>query len=230
MQKNINAIDGQKSDIQKLLQHTENGITLEQVIKSSSRKEIDAALNSELRQLREKKIGIEADIKECEEEIKKLIDKERKKRILASFENRIKENYRLLNMPEVAAKQHGIRCECPKHSGSDRNRIIFGYFLAFISMIEANDSSCICPIVIDSPRQSDLDQKNWDSMLNLLKDRLSVDNQCILSVVEHSNIGFGGDTVVLDSPWHLLTKDDYKEAYSKIMPLLEFPDQQEFIF
>jgi len=230
LQKNISAIDDQKGEIQKLLQHAENGITLEQVIKSSSRKEIDTALNSELRQLREKKISIEADIQECEEAIKKLIDKERKKRVLASFESRIKENYKLLNMPEVAAKQHGIRCECPDHSGSDRNRIIFGYFLAFISMIEANASSCICPIVIDSPRQSDLDSKNWDSMLKLLKSKLPIGSQCILSVVEHSNIDFEGDEITLDNPWHLLTNADYKEAHSKIMPLLEFPDQQEFIF
>lgn len=230
LQKNISAIDDQKSEIQKLLQHTENGITLEQVIKSSSRKEIDTALNSELRQLREKKISIEADIQECEEEIKKLIDKERKKRVLASFESRIKENYKLLNMPEVAAKQHGIRCECPKHSGSDKTRIIFGYFLAFISTIEESAASCMCPIVIDSPKQSDLDSKNWDSMLKLLKSKLPIGSQCILSVVEHSNIDFEGDEITLDNPWHLLTSADYKEAHSKIMPLLEFPDQQEFIF
>ena len=229
-QKNINIIDDQKNEIQKLLQHTENGITLEQVIKSSSRKEIDAALNLELQQLKKKEIDLRTDISALEKEIKKLLDPERKKRILSDFENKIKENYKQLNMVAVALKQRGIQCECKKHSGSDKSRMIFGYFLAFISMIEKSDASCMCPIVIDSPKQNDLDPQNWDSLLLLLKNQLPENSQCILSVVEHSNVDFGGDEIILKKPWHLLTKDDYKEATAKILPLLDITNQTEFIF
>ena len=230
LQKRIDAIDDQKGEIQQLLQHAEHGITLEQVIKASGRKELDTAINTELSQLKDKRTELKADIEDYEKKIKQIIDPERKKRILASFKSRINENHRELNLVNVAINQKGIICECKQNSGSDNTRIIFGYFLAFISMIEDYTSSCLCPIVIDSPRQSDLDQKNWDSMLVLLKKRLSSGNQCILSVVEHSNIDFGGIEITLDKPWHLLTSDDYEEAYSKIMPLLEFPEPQEFIF
>ena len=70
-------------------------------------------------------------------------------------------------------------------------------------------------------------------MLTLLQKELPSGCQCILSLVEHTGIEFEGEEIVLDNSYHLLNEEDFQEAYSAIIPVVNGKNEQvqpEFSF
>ena len=213
--------------INQCLQCTQNEISLEQIIDISGRKQVNSILDAELMAIDAESFDIDKKIAVCNEELKKIENPDLRNEIHNEFSERIKSNYRKLGLLEFALQHKGIKCEFSKESGSDKTRIFFGYFLAFISIIAQRSSACFCPIVIDSPRQNDVDQEHWELMLKLLKEELPADSQCILSLVEHTGIEFEGEEIVLDKSYHLLNEEDFQEAYSAIIPVVNGKNEQE---
>ena len=213
--------------INQCLQYTQNDVSLDQIIKLSGRKQVNSLLAEELSSIDTESLDLKGKITACDSELKKIENPDFQKKIQNEFSKQIKSNYLELGLSELALGHKGIKCECSKESGSDKTRMIFGYFLALISVISERSSACFCPIVIDSPRQSDVDQKNWKLMLTLLKEQLSSKCQCILSLVEHTGIVFEGEEIVLDNPYQLLNEEDFQEAYSAIIPVANGKDKQE---
>ena len=219
LENEISRANFEVSEINRCLQETKNEVSLDQVINISGQKQVNAIFDTELDSMDSECRAIEEKLSKSDEELAKIVDSDRQKSIFDSFSEKIKANYRELNLLGRALAHKGYKCDCPKESGSDKTRLIFGYFLAFISTIEAQTSSCFCPIVIDSPRQNDVDQKHWLLMLKLLKKELSSESQCILSLVEHDSVDFEGSEIVLDVSEQLLNDDDFSQAYSTIISL-----------
>ena len=208
----IVAAKAEITKINQYLQYSKHGVSLEEIINISGRKQINNILDEELKAINSERIDLEDKITACDQELKKFINQDLQKKIYNDFSDQIKSNYRELDLLKLALEHNGIRCKTPHESGSDKTRMIYAYFLAFISIIFKRSSACFCPIVIDSPRQNDVDQKHWELMLKLLKNELPTDSQCILSLVEHTGIEFGGDEIVLDNSYHLLNEEDFQEA------------------
>ncbi len=229
----IVAAKAEITKINQYLQYSKHGVSLEEIINISGRKQINNILDEELKAINSERIDLEDKITACDQELKKFINQDLQKKIYNDFSDQIKSNYRELDLLKLALEHNGIRCKTPHESGSDKTRMIYAYFLAFISIIFKRSSACFCPIVIDSPRQNDVDQKHWELMLKLLKNELPTDSQCILSLVEHTGIEFGGDEIVLDNSYHLLNEEDFQEAYSAIIPVINGKNEQvqpEFSF
>lgn len=227
LENNISWTNAEIAKINQCLQYTKNDVSLEQIISMSGRKQVYSILDEELESINIEHIDLEQKITNCDKELKKFIKSDSQKKIFNDFSEQIKSNYKDLGLITLAFEHKGIKCELSKESGSDKTRLIFGYFLALISIIAKKSSACFCPIVIDSPRQNDVDQKNWELMLKLLKKELSSECQCILSLVDHTGIEFEGKEIVLDDPYHLLNEEDFREAYSTIIPVAIGKREQE---
>ena len=229
----IAAAKAEITKINQYLRYSKHGVSLEEIINISGRKQINNILDEELKTINAERIDLEDKINACDQKLKKFINQDVQKKIYDEFSDQIKSNYRKLDLLKLALKHNGIRCETPHESGSDKTRMIYAYFLAFISIIAQRSSACFCPIVIDSPRQNDVDQEHWELMLKLLKEELPAGSQCILSLVEHTGIEFEGEEIVLDNSYHLLNEEDFQEAYSAIIPVVDGKNEQvqpEFSF
>lgn len=219
LESDISSCNADIVKINRCLDYTQNAISLDDVINISGRKQVNAILDNELATINSQQTKIKSEIAECVEELDKILNRDLQNRIQEEFSNQIKSNYRKLSLSQWAAQHKGIKCECNTESGSVRTRMIFGYFLALISIIKKRSTACFCPIVIDSPRQNDVDSPNWKLMLELLKEELPTESQCIMSLIEHDGVDYEGEEIVLDNARHLLNTNDFSEAYSAIIAL-----------
>ena len=74
--------------------------------------------------------------------------------------------------------------------------------------------------VVDSPRQQDQDDENWETMLHYLRDNRKT-SQFILALVDDCDVDFGGTVIDLKNQNQVLHKEGYKSAMDEMRPLID---------
>ena len=77
------------------------------------------------------------------------------------------------------------------------------------------------PIVIDSPKQQDLDTNGKDKFISLCTDDLSKNNQVIIGAVSLESNMHGYHQIELKEKYSLLNSEKYEIAFNNIMPFYE---------
>ncbi|TBT85167.1 hypothetical protein D5E71_18200 [Vibrio parahaemolyticus] len=77
------------------------------------------------------------------------------------------------------------------------------------------------PIVIDSPKQQDLDKEGTEKLISLCTEDLGVNNQVIIGAVSLESNMHGYHQLELTEKYSLLKSDGYEKAYDEIMPYYE---------
>ncbi|HDT0636424.1 TPA: hypothetical protein QIB88_004686 [Escherichia coli] len=87
--------------------------------------------------------------------------------------------------------------------------------------MKSNSSVENMPIVIDSPKQQDLDPEHTHKLIKLCLDGFSLTNQIIIGTVGYESFMDGFNSIKLENKYHLLNDEHYDNVYSQLMPLFE---------
>ena len=207
-------------DIEKLLTKKRNKIALQDVLRREGQKDVSNSLNLEIEEINQRIGRLGTSAESLQSQVKELDDRKRAKEIKNYYLKEMQgllESLNVVNILEASYKS--LHCTI-KESGSDLPRAILAYYLALNSTISEYGTSTICPMVVDSPRQQDQDNENWEKMLHYLRDNQQA-SQFILATVDDCDVDFGGTVIELKKQNQVLQRKGYKSAMVEIRPLIK---------
>ncbi|ATD05070.1 hypothetical protein PTE01_34160 [Pseudoalteromonas tetraodonis GFC] len=210
------------SELNSMMQEVRGELTLQDVIKSQASKEVEFTFDEQIKSLHEK-IGaqttaLEALIKKQNE----FTDKKRTQSINDDFKSYLSIAQEKLGIgsPIIAPLiQYGKITK--SKTGSRSPRSIFAYHYGLLKTMEKHSSVSMLPIVIDSPKQQDLDTEGTEKLIALCTEDLGKNNQVIIGAVSLESNMHGYHQIELTEKYSLLKSEGYEEAYNQIMPFYE---------
>ncbi len=210
------------SELNSMMQEVRGELTLQDVIKSQASKEVEFTFDEQIKSLHEKigaqKTALEALIKEQNE----FTDKKRTQSINDDFKSflAIAQEKLGIGSPIIAPLiQYGKITK--SKTGSRSPRSIFAYHYGLLKTMEKHSTVSMLPVVIDSPKQQDLDTEGTEKLIALCTEDLGRNNQVIIGAVSLESNMRGYHQIELTDKYSLLKSDDYEKAYNEIMPFYE---------
>lgn len=217
----FSVVRNESKSIDELFEQKQGELKLRDIIESEGRKEVKGILLRELDTI-DSNIGkCEVEISELEKIMKQYDNRERKKEITSVYFEAIKEF--MIELSVLKLKENTFkRIDCNiKETGSDLPRALLAYYFSILNVISRYSTSTLCPIILDSPKQQDLDDKNWKKMLFFISKNQPNNSQIIISLVDDMNVSMGGDSIELDTKYSLLTSDEFEKISDEISPYIE---------
>ncbi|EAC0390249.1 AAA family ATPase [Salmonella enterica subsp. enterica serovar Newport] len=208
--------------LQELILETQSEITLHDVIKSAAYHEIESTFVSQLDELFSEIGRKQGELAELQEELEVFNDKKRTSNINESFKEYFAKALTELGVENT--KVGGLTSYntiTKGKTGSRGPRGIFAFHYALLSVMKKNPSIENMPIVIDSPKQQDLDSEHTHKLIKLCLDEFSTTNQIIIGTVGYESFMDGFHSIKLENKYHLLNDEHYDKVYAQLMPLFE---------
>lgn len=200
------------ASISKTLERKKGDLVVRDVIQAEGRKELRTVVQGEMAE-KDKLIKDRlAEIDKFKEEVKTWTDRKRKKRISGEFVTVMRRFLDALAVVDMAEKMYkGIYVASLAESGSNLSRALAAYYFAILHTIPQDSTSAFCPIIVDSPRQQDQDDPNWNRILEFIRDNQPANSQLVLGVVDDMGVDFGGKVIELkNDKYHMLLQDQYE--------------------
>ena len=210
------------SELIEMMREVKGELTLNDVIKSQASKEVEFTFDEQVRELHEKIGKLTKDHDELVEKQNEYTDSKRTKIINDDFKGFLSTAQNKLGIasPVIAPLVQYSKITKSK-TGSRSPRSIFAYHYGLLKTMEKHSSVTMLPIVIDSPKQQDLDKEGTEKLISLCTDDLGLKNQVIIGAVSLEENMHGYHQLELKQKYSLLSEESYGIAYSKIMPLYE---------
>lgn len=208
--------------LQALILETRSEITLHDVIKSAAYHEIESTFVSQLDELFVEIGRKQGELTKLQEELEVYNDKNRTQKINQSFKGYFSKALKELGVENT--KVGGLTSYntiTKGKTGSRGPRGIFAFHYALLSVMKSNASVENMPIVIDSPKQQDLDPEYTHKLIKLCLDEFSPTNQIIIGTVGYESFMDGFHSIKLENKYHLLNNEHYDKVYAQLMPLFE---------
>jgi hypothetical protein len=207
------------TELKEMLSEVKGEITLRDVISSEANKNVLETFLSQIEEI-ETEIGkLEVKIRSLEDDIKGLSDKNKSTQINKTFKNALSSIAIKINLknPVLAPLVQHVKITKGK-TGSRSPRAIFAYYFALWKTILEHTSTPFFPLVIDSPRQQDLDVKNTRKLIDALLKEFNNGTQIIVGSVPFDETLKGDKEIILTKEFSLLQSDEYDKSWSKISP------------
>lgn len=218
----LDEIKLESEGLEGLILDTKSEITLHDLVRSAAYKEIYTTFASQLEHLSEK---IDRELKalsDLQDDLKVYDDKKRTARINANFKATFAHALKELGVEN--SKVGGLisyNASTKGKTGSRGPRGIFAFHYALLSVSKLNSSVVNMPIVIDSPKQQDLDKEHTHKLIKLCLDEFSNTNQIIIGTVDDESFMDGFSKIKLEEKYQLLNVNRFDAVYEEIMPLFE---------
>ncbi|OJA07217.1 ATP-binding protein [Halomonas sp. QHL1] len=209
-------------ELKEMMQEVKGELSLNDVIKSQASKEVEFTFDEQIRELYEKIGEFTARQEKLTKQQNKYIDKNRTKKINNDFKGFLSfaQNKLGIKSPVIAPLVQYSKITKSK-TGSRSPRAIFAYHYGLLKTIEKYSTVAMLPIVIDSPKQQDLDKEGTEKLIALCTDDLALNNQVVIGAVSLEENMHGYHQIELKEKYSLLSEKNYQIAYDKIMPLYE---------
>lgn len=207
--------DEYSRQLQTLLDSKTSNYTLKDLISREAVKEHLNTLSEEANEIIKELNNLDAENLSIEAKIKLLKDNDKTKAIKEDFSRFIKRAYIKLKLSgsDKAAKNYkGL----VKETGSDRAREILAYFFTVIHLIWDNQELYRMPIIIDTPKQQDIDDDNYERMLTFIKESLPEDAQFVIGMVEPDMHRFDDVNIQLSDDRSVLNTASFEEVSKEI--------------
>jgi hypothetical protein len=202
-----------------LLAVKRESITLKQVLSREGKREADSALNDRKDELAKELLQFAADLKLLAKQLKALTDKKRGDEITAFYVARMR-SY-LFSLKSSLHEDTYKKVDCSvKETGSNLPRALLAYYFSLLHTIWKYGDGTYCPIVIDSPNQQAQDKTNLTAILGFIRDNQPAGSQIILGLEDDLGLNIPGHKVELDSKYHLLKPEQYRETADLVLPML----------
>jgi len=208
------------AELKSMLKEIKGELTLQDIIKSQASKQVELTFESQIRELNEligQLIGRKTLLLE---EIGEYTDKKRTKKINDSFKESLKFAQNELGIQDPiqgTILQYGKITK--SETGSRAPRAILAYHYALLKTIEDKSTIPMLPVVIDSPKQQDPDEKTIKKLCDLCVNGLSDKNQLIIGSVSFEEGNHELRILKMEDKYSLLKHDLYEQVYNQIMPL-----------
>ncbi|OIR00550.1 chromosome partition protein Smc [mine drainage metagenome] len=210
--------DFRLTKINALLQKKRGRIKLKDVIEAEGEKKAYTLMRAEVDRLTSQIEKLSFEIEKLEERLRSITDKKHQEEVEQFYLMEMTRFIDRLNVESLSPSDvESIDCKI-KETGSDRPRAILAYVYAYIRTIRKYTTACMCPIVIDSPKQQDLDDKNAEAAFGLIFAEQPAGSQLILGTVSMHDVVHSGSEIVLTEKWHLLQADEFDEVYQYLKP------------
>lgn len=210
------------SELNAMMQEVRGELTLQDVIKSQASKEVEFTFDEQIKSLHEK-IGAQTTALEgLTTKQNEYTDRKHTQTINDDFKSflAIAQDRLGIGSPIIAPLiQYGKITK--SKTGSRSPRSIFAYHYGLLKTMEKHSTMNMLPIVIDSPKQQDLDTEGTEKLINLCTTDLGKNNQMIIGAVSLESNMHGYHQIELTEKYSLLKTDNYEKAFNEIMPLYE---------
>lgn len=221
VEQNVASKSDEFREIQQILNARRGDVRLKDIVVGEGRKEVQSRLRHDADILDTKLAELSRDISAIREDMKKFTDQKRGSEIREFYLARMRtylQELEVLRLSEESYKRIDARI---KESGSDAPRALLAYYFSILHVVAKFSTSTFCPIVIDSPKQQDQDDKNWRKMMEFIRDRRPAGSQTVLALVDDAGVAIEGDMIVLDREYHVLRPEEYDAVNEELRPLLD---------
>lgn len=210
------------SELETMLREVRAELTLQDVIKAQASKQVEATFDEQIDILSGNVGNLNIEKERLESKLLEFSDKKRTKDINSIFKEHLVFACAELGIQnpiiEAIVRYSSIT---KSETGSRAPRAILAYHYALLKTIEEKSTIPMLPVVIDSPKQQDVDPKTSKKIFKLCIDGLSKKNQLIIGSVSIDSDIKNFKSIVLKDEYSLLKKELYDEVYQQIMPLYE---------
>ncbi|EGD60414.1 hypothetical protein Y88_0062 [Novosphingobium nitrogenifigens DSM 19370] len=105
-------------------------------------------------------------------------------------------------------------------TGSYGPRALLAYHYALLHTIREFTTSCLCPVILDTPLQQDQDEKNASAIIAFALKNLPADMQLVLGTVSLHGVDYDGYSINFKAKESLLQKDQFEEVNAYIRPFI----------
>lgn len=210
--------DSEIKSIESALNHKLGDLTLDELLKRESRKQLASSIDEELKDIQSQLTSHSLEIEKLRKEMSRSLSKEDKAAIEMTFSGYMTKALRTLDVHGIDPSEKSLILGKIKQIGSDLPRAILSYYYSLISTIQKHGTGALCPFVIDSPNQQEQDPNNLEKILNFINESRPHQPQLLLGLVEDLKLDFGGDVIELGNKYSLLSEDEYEEVSSIIRP------------
>lgn len=204
--------------IKEVLSIKKEKLKLSELLEAEGKKYTIKSLKESLKELNEVISKHKNTAKEMSEKLKDYNDSKHKKNINEFYLKQMKNNLLRLNLlEEISENIYKKIVSRINETGSTLPKVILSYFMAIIKTIREFSTSCICPIVIDSPRQQDADKISYDKILDLIVNNKLDDCQIIVATTIMDDYSTPDNTTILElTDKYLLLDSEYEEIKNKV--------------
>jgi hypothetical protein len=205
--------------IDKLLEEERGEIKLRDMLKDESERIVDATIAAE-RDVIDLGISGWSEKEDVANALmKELSDSERKAKIVSFYAERLIAFASDLGVDFGKAARKSVS---PKinETGSYGPRAILAYHFALLHTIREFTTSCLCPIILDTPLQQDQDEKNAAAMIAFALKNRPKDMQLVLGTVSMHGVEYKGYSINPTVKESLLRREDFDEVGDYMRPFI----------
>lgn len=205
--------------IESLLEESRGEVKLRDMLKDESERILDFTIAAE-RSLIDEAI-VKSQVREIEANklMRELSSAKRKAQIVEFYAKKLSAFANELGVSfGVSAKQS----VSPRinETGSYGPRAILAYHFALLHTIREFTSSCLCPIILDTPLQQDQDKINATAIIAFALKNRPRDTQLILGTVSLHDAEYKGYVINPQEKWSLLREDEFDAVNAYMRPFI----------
>lgn len=209
-------------ELKKMMSEIKKELSINDIIESFANKKLKSTLGEQLLFL-ESEIGKQSIVlNNFGIRKKKLLDKKRTSKINDFFKKNLTSSQSRLdiNNPVIAPIVQYSKITQSK-TGSRAPRAIFCYHYSLLHTMSEHSTVPMLPIVIDSPKQQDLDRSETEKVISLCTDSLAKLSQVIIGASSLEANMHQFNKIELGKKFSLLKEEFYSDAYAEINSFLQ---------
>lgn len=205
--------------IKSMLSDVKDNFSIKEIIDSQAYKNATVTFKYQITEIENEISEFLKEKIQIESAIKKYTDRKRTTEINDYFQTMLNKVQQKLRLPLTEkSKITNYRKLTTGKTGSRSPRAIFAYHYAMIKTIDKYSSLPMLPIVIDSPKQQDLDDELSTHLIQFCLDDLAEIAQVIIGAVKPEKNMHGHHSINLVDKFSLLSEKEYHRIYEEIMP------------
>lgn len=207
------------NQIDTLLEEQRGEVKLHDMLKGESERIVDDTIASEQLVIDDGISQWRAEEDEAAGLMKKLSSPKRKAEILSFYANKINAFAYELNVDLAEPAKKSVS---PKinETGSYGPRAILAYHFALLHTIREFTTSCLCPIVLDTPLQQDQDDSNAAAIISFALNNRPRDMQLVLGTVSLHGVLYRGHSINPLEKLSLLQTNEYDSVNAYMRPFI----------
>jgi len=227
LDQSMDEVEAAIDEVSQALDQQLGELTLRDITRMRGKQELRAVVQQRLNEAQSTLADIDAHIGRLEDERKAeaLKAQSRKTEITTAFTRRLCDYARRLGLSDFADSVPNRLYFNVKETGSERPRAILAYTLAFYVTAKQYSPCAVPPLIVDSPRQQDLDPDNWERVVSLISEEFPDSGQLILATVSGESSLHGAMRYELNEPKGALRSRDYHAAAEAMRPYLVLAEQ-----
>lgn len=205
--------------IKSMLNNVHDNFSIKEIIDSEAYKSAALAFEEQLSEIREKINALALEKAVLDTKIKTFNNVKRTRIINDYFLSMLNRAQVKLHLP-ITEKGGVINYKAltTGKTGSRSPRAIFAYHYALLMTIKKYSTLPILPIVIDSPKQQDLDDELTEQLIQFCLDDLAEVSQVIIGAVKPEKNMVGYHSINLVKKFSLLQPEAFSEVYQEVVP------------